>query len=156
MFLFSTSYFSSPSSLHPSIPPSLPPFPFFSLPLYLTLCLTLSLSLSYQVILTGHPIRVRKKFAVVKHMFYDPMDVRWFKPAEMVSNDVFFIDMKNYTNSFFFRYKLFFSEVWLLFFQKLIHYLSSMSNVFVFHLFHRSQNMVCVVTLKNQLVHMVY
>ena len=37
-----------------------------------------------QVILTGHPIRVRKKFAVVKHMFYDPMDVRWFKPAEMV------------------------------------------------------------------------
>ena len=36
------------------------------------------------MILTGHPIRVRKKFAVVKHMFYDPMDVRWFKPAEMV------------------------------------------------------------------------
>jgi len=38
-----------------------------------------------KVILTGHPIRVRKKFAVVKHMFYDPMDVRWFKPAEMVT-----------------------------------------------------------------------
>lgn len=43
-------------------------------------------STSLQVILTGHPIRVRKKFAVVKHMFYDPMDVRWFKPAEMVSH----------------------------------------------------------------------
>ena len=38
-----------------------------------------------KVILTGHPIRVRKKFAVVKHLFHDPHDVRWFKPAEMVT-----------------------------------------------------------------------
>lgn len=28
---------------------------------------------------------MRKKFAVVKHLFYDPQDVRWFKPAELVT-----------------------------------------------------------------------
>ena len=38
-----------------------------------------------KVVLTGLPIRVRKKFAVVKHLFHDPQDVRWFKPAEMVT-----------------------------------------------------------------------
>jgi pre-rRNA-processing protein TSR1 len=36
-----------------------------------------------KVILTGIPIRVRKRMAVVKHLLYDPMDVRWFKPAEL-------------------------------------------------------------------------
>lgn len=36
-----------------------------------------------KVILTGIPIRVRKRMAVVKHMLYDPLDVRWFKPAEL-------------------------------------------------------------------------
>jgi len=38
-----------------------------------------------KVILTGLPIRVRKRFGVVKHLFYDPQDVRWFKPAELVT-----------------------------------------------------------------------
>jgi len=38
-----------------------------------------------KVILTGLPIRVRKRFAVVKHLFYDTQDVRWFKPAELVT-----------------------------------------------------------------------
>jgi pre-rRNA-processing protein TSR1 len=60
-------------------------------------------------VLTGHPIRVRKRFAVVRHLFYEPQvrqlmqryllsvpvvakraatviqDVRWFKPAELVT-----------------------------------------------------------------------
>ena len=38
-----------------------------------------------KVILTGIPIRVRKRTAVVKHMLYDTNDVRWFKPAELVT-----------------------------------------------------------------------
>lgn len=38
-----------------------------------------------RIILTGNPIRVRKRFAVVKHMFRDPQDVKWFKPAELVT-----------------------------------------------------------------------
>jgi pre-rRNA-processing protein TSR1 len=38
-----------------------------------------------KVVLTGLPIRVRKRFGVVKHMFYDPQDVRWFKPAELTT-----------------------------------------------------------------------
>lgn len=36
-----------------------------------------------KIILTGLPVRVRKRYAVVKHLFYDPQDVRWFKPAEL-------------------------------------------------------------------------
>jgi pre-rRNA-processing protein TSR1 len=38
-----------------------------------------------KVVLTGIPIRVRKRFAVVKHLFHDPQDVSWFKPAELVT-----------------------------------------------------------------------
>jgi pre-rRNA-processing protein TSR1 len=38
-----------------------------------------------KVILTGVPIRVRKRSAVVRQLFYDPQDVRWFKPAELVT-----------------------------------------------------------------------
>jgi len=38
-----------------------------------------------KVVLTGLPVRVRKRFGVVKHLFYDPQDVRWFKPAELVT-----------------------------------------------------------------------
>lgn len=63
--------------------------------------------MTLQIILTGNPIRVRKRSGVVKHMFYDPQvkkisnftapddfaerpfsagqDVRWFKPAELVT-----------------------------------------------------------------------
>jgi hypothetical protein len=38
-----------------------------------------------QVLLTGHPIRVRKRKAVVKHMFRCSGDVMWFKPAELTT-----------------------------------------------------------------------
>ena len=34
---------------------------------------------------SGLPVRSKKRFAVVKHMFYDPNDVRFFKPAELVT-----------------------------------------------------------------------
>jgi pre-rRNA-processing protein TSR1 len=36
-----------------------------------------------KIVLTGNPIRVRKRSAVVRNMFYDPMDIKWFKPAEL-------------------------------------------------------------------------
>ncbi|KAI4351507.1 hypothetical protein L6164_005873 [Bauhinia variegata] len=36
-----------------------------------------------RVILTGYPQRVSKRKASVKHMFYNPEDVRWFKPVEV-------------------------------------------------------------------------
>lgn len=38
-----------------------------------------------KVVLTGLPIRVRKRMAVIKHLFYNTNDVRWFKPAELVT-----------------------------------------------------------------------
>ncbi len=38
-----------------------------------------------KVVLTGLPLRVRQRAAVVKHMLYDPNDARWFKPAELVT-----------------------------------------------------------------------
>ena len=34
-----------------------------------------------RIILTGYPVRVHKRSATVKYMFYDPEDVKWFKPA---------------------------------------------------------------------------
>lgn len=38
-----------------------------------------------KIILYGNPIRVRKRTAVVRHMFYDPVDVKWFQPAELTT-----------------------------------------------------------------------
>lgn len=38
-----------------------------------------------RIILTGYPVRVHKRFASVKYMFYDPEDVKWFKPAELTT-----------------------------------------------------------------------
>merc|ERR1712150_322470 len=38
-----------------------------------------------RIILTGYPVRVHKRFATVKYMFYDPEDVKWFKPAGLVT-----------------------------------------------------------------------
>lgn len=38
-----------------------------------------------KVILTGNPLRVRKRTAVIRHMFYEPQDTKWFKPAELVT-----------------------------------------------------------------------
>lgn len=34
-----------------------------------------------RIILTGFPVRVHKRHATVKYMFYNPEDVKWFKPA---------------------------------------------------------------------------
>eukprot|EP00613_Pedinella_sp_CCMP2098_P052347 CAMPEP_0171900852 /NCGR_PEP_ID=MMETSP0992-20121227/49993_1 /TAXON_ID=483369 /ORGANISM="non described non described, Strain CCMP2098" /LENGTH=615 /DNA_ID=CAMNT_0012529281 /DNA_START=1 /DNA_END=1849 /DNA_ORIENTATION=+ len=38
-----------------------------------------------RIVLTGYPQRVHKRTAVIKHMFYGPDDVRWFKPAPLFS-----------------------------------------------------------------------
>lgn len=34
-----------------------------------------------RIVLTGFPVRVQKRWATVKYMFYNPDDVKWFKPA---------------------------------------------------------------------------
>jgi pre-rRNA-processing protein TSR1 len=34
-----------------------------------------------RVVCTGYPVRVHKRTAIVKHMFYHPQDVAWFKPC---------------------------------------------------------------------------
>jgi pre-rRNA-processing protein TSR1 len=34
-----------------------------------------------RIIMTGYPVKVRKRHAVVKYMFNNPEDVLWFKPA---------------------------------------------------------------------------
>lgn len=36
-----------------------------------------------RIILTGYPFKTQKKRAVVKFMFFNPEDVRWFKPVEL-------------------------------------------------------------------------
>ncbi|XP_058785527.1 uncharacterized protein LOC131660324 [Vicia villosa] len=36
-----------------------------------------------RLILTGYPQRVSKRKASVRHMFYNPEDVKWFKPVEI-------------------------------------------------------------------------
>jgi len=36
-----------------------------------------------RAILTGHPFQVNKRAAVVKFMFYNPDDIRWFRPVEL-------------------------------------------------------------------------
>jgi pre-rRNA-processing protein TSR1 len=38
-----------------------------------------------KVILTGAPLRCKKKSAVIKHMVHDPLDVTYYKPAELVT-----------------------------------------------------------------------
>lgn len=38
-----------------------------------------------RIVLTGFPVRVHKRTATVKYMFYNPDDVRWFKPAGLVT-----------------------------------------------------------------------
>jgi len=34
-------------------------------------------------ILTGYPISVRNRFAVIRYMFFNPDDIRWFKPVQI-------------------------------------------------------------------------
>lgn len=36
-----------------------------------------------KIILTGYPLKIHKRNAVLRHMFYDPNDVKWFKPVEL-------------------------------------------------------------------------
>merc|ERR1712196_550257 len=36
-----------------------------------------------KIILTGYPVKCKKKNAVVKYMFFNPDDVRWFKPVQL-------------------------------------------------------------------------
>ena len=36
-----------------------------------------------RIILTGYPLKVHKKKAVVRYMFFNPKDVKYFKPVEI-------------------------------------------------------------------------
>lgn len=36
-----------------------------------------------RIVLSGYPVRVHKKKAVVRWMFHNPDDVRWFRPLEL-------------------------------------------------------------------------
>ena len=38
-----------------------------------------------RIVLTGYPVRVHKRHATVKYMFYNPDDVKWFKPAGLIT-----------------------------------------------------------------------
>ena len=38
-----------------------------------------------RIVLTGYPIRVQKRKAVVRYMFFTPEDVRWFKPVTLTT-----------------------------------------------------------------------
>jgi len=38
-----------------------------------------------RAILTGFPTRVHKRHAVVRYMFFNPEDVKWFKPAQLTT-----------------------------------------------------------------------
>jgi pre-rRNA-processing protein TSR1 len=36
-----------------------------------------------RIILTGYPLKVHKKKAVIRYMFFNPKDVKYFKPVEL-------------------------------------------------------------------------
>jgi pre-rRNA-processing protein TSR1 len=36
-----------------------------------------------RIVLTGYPFRVHKKKATVRYMFFEPRDIKWFKPVEL-------------------------------------------------------------------------
>ena len=36
-----------------------------------------------RIVLSGYPVKVTKKKAVVRWMFHNPDDVRWFRPVEL-------------------------------------------------------------------------
>ena len=36
-----------------------------------------------KVVLSGYPVKVQKKKAVVRWMFHNPEDIRWFRPVDL-------------------------------------------------------------------------
>ena len=36
-----------------------------------------------RIILTGYPLRCHKKKATIRYMFFDPKDIKYFKPVEL-------------------------------------------------------------------------
>lgn len=36
-----------------------------------------------RIILTGYPLKVHKKKAVIRYMFFNPHDIKYFKPVEL-------------------------------------------------------------------------
>ena len=36
-----------------------------------------------RIVLTGYPLRVHKKKATVRYMFFNPQDIKYFKPVEL-------------------------------------------------------------------------
>ena len=36
-----------------------------------------------RIILTGYPLRCHKKKATIRYMFFDPKDIKYFKPVEV-------------------------------------------------------------------------
>jgi pre-rRNA-processing protein TSR1 len=40
-----------------------------------------------RIILTGYPLRVHKKKATVRYMFFNPLDIKYFKPVELYTKE---------------------------------------------------------------------
>jgi pre-rRNA-processing protein TSR1 len=36
-----------------------------------------------RIILTGYPLKVHKKKSVIRYMFFNPKDIKYFKPVEL-------------------------------------------------------------------------
>jgi len=40
-----------------------------------------------RIILTGYPLKCHKKRAVIRYMFFDPKDIKYFKPVELYTKN---------------------------------------------------------------------